>query len=328
MSKRSGALAESLSDRESDQMSDRKSNRNSDRTQTSWLSKIEPALYLTPFLIGIIVFTLYPVINVIVISFMEDYNYLTRSFSQFGLDNYKSVLGNKYFMQALSNTFIYVLSVVPLATCIALVVANLLNQKLKLSGLFQTAYFLPMVTSVTAVGLAWRFMFNERLGIINFFLSLLRIDPIGWLTKAEWSMPALVIYGIWNILPFTIILLLAGLQGVNPMFYTAARVDGSKGLRIFFRITVPLLAPTIMLTTIVNTISAFKVFNELFPLFKGQAGPFYNLYTVVYFIYEQMAGKPRLGRAASAALVLFAVIFVLTMIQLLIQRKWNRSGRV
>ncbi|MDR1263129.1 MAG: sugar ABC transporter permease [Oscillospiraceae bacterium] len=302
--------------------------RQTDYTQTSRLSKIEPLLYLAPFMIGILVFTLYPVVNVVVISFMEDYNYLTRAFSRLGLGNYINVLSNKYFIQALSNTFIYVLLVVPIATVIALAVANTLNQKLKLAGLFQTAYFLPMVTSVTAVGLAWRFMFNERLGIINFFLSLLRIDPVGWLTKAEWSMPALVIYGIWNILPFTIILLLAGLQSVNPMFYTAARVDGSKGLRIFFRITVPLLAPTIMLTTIVNTISSFKVFNELFPLFKGQAGPFYNLYTVVYFIYEQMAGKPRLGRAASAALVLFAVIFILTMLQLLIQRRWNRSGRM
>jgi multiple sugar transport system permease protein len=258
---------------------------------------------------------------------MEDYNYLTRAFSRFGLGNYISVLGNKYFIQALSNTFIYVLLVIPIATCIALAAANMLNQKLKLTGLFQTAYFLPMVTSVTAVGLAWRFMFNERIGIVNFLLSLVGIDPVGWLTKAEWSMPALVIYGIWNILPFTIILLLAGLQSVNPMFYTAARVDGSKGARIFFKITVPLLAPTIMLTTIVNTISAFKVFNELFPLFKGQAGPFYNLYTVVYFIYEQMSGKPRLGRAASAAMVLFAVILALTLIQLLIQRRWRGTGK-
>jgi multiple sugar transport system permease protein len=301
--------------------------RQDDYAQASRLSRIEPLLYLAPFLIGVAVFTLYPVIHVVFISFMEDYNYLTRAFSGFGLSNYISVLNNKYFIQALSNTFIYVLLVVPIATCVALVVANMLNQKLKLTGLFQTAYFLPMVTSVTAVGLAWRFMFNERIGIINFLLSLVGGEPVGWLTKAEWSMPALVIYGIWNILPFTIILLLAGLQGVNPMFYTAARVDGSKGLRIFFRITAPLLAPTIMLTTIVNTISAFKVFNELFPLFKGQAGPFYNLYTVVYFIYEQMSGKPRLGRAASAAMVLFAVIFALTMVQLLIQRRWRGSGK-
>lgn len=291
------------------------------------LSKIEPILYLAPFLVGVIVFTLYPVIHVVFISLMEDYNYLTRAFSRFGLGNYISVLSNKYFIQALSNTFIYVLLVIPIATCIALAAANMLNQKLKLTGLFQTAYFLPMVTSVTAVGLAWRFMFNERIGIVNFLLSLVGIDPVGWLTKAEWSMPALVIYGIWNILPFTIILLLAGLQSVNPMFYTAARVDGSKGARIFFKITVPLLAPTIMLTTIVNTISAFKVFNELFPLFKGQAGPFYNLYTVVYFIYEQMSGKPRLGRAASAAMVLFAVILALTLIQLLIQRRWRGTGK-
>jgi len=291
-----------------------------------YFEKLEPALYLAPFLLGIGVFTLYPVINVVLISFMEDYNFLTRGFSRFGFGNYLSVINNKYFVQALSNTFVYVLCVVPTATCLALVIANLLNRKLRGTALYQTAFFLPMVTSVAAVGLAWRFMFNENLGIINFLLSFVGVDKIGWLTKAEWSMPALVIYGIWNTLPFTIILLLSGLQSVNPLYYTAARVDGAKSMRIFFRVTVPLLAPTIALTTIINTISAFKVFNELFPLFKGEPGPFYNLYTVVYFMFEQMTGKPRMGRAAAAALILFMIIFVFTMLQLLLTRRRKRRS--
>jgi multiple sugar transport system permease protein len=180
-----------------------------------------------------------------------------------------------------------------------------------------------MVTSVTAVGLAWRFMFNENLGILNFILSWFGIDKLGWLTKAQWNMWALCIYGVWNIMPFTIILLLAGLQSVNPLHYTAARVDGARSGRIFFRITIPLLAPTIGLTTIVNTISSFKVFNELFPLFKGEPGPFNNLYTVVFYIYYQMTNKHKLGRAAAAAMALFAVIFMFTMLQLFVQRKWK-----
>jgi len=300
------------------------STRKKDRVGTQRRSGIEPALYLAPFLLGIAVFTLYPVVNVFLISFKEEYNHLTRAFTQWGFGNYATVIQNKYLLQAFRNTFLYVLVVVPLSTCIALLVANLLNQKLRFTALFQTAYFLPMVTSVTAAGFAWRLMFNENLGIINFFLSLLGIEKIGWLTKADWSMWSLIIYGVWSILPFTIILLLSGLQSINPLFYTAARVDGARSGRIFFRVTVPLLAPTIGLTVIVNTISTFKVFNELFPLFKGEPGPFYNLYTVVYFIYEQMTGKPRMGRAAAAALMLFAVIFVLTMLQLLLQRRWKR----
>ena len=125
-----------------------------------------------------------------------------------------------------------------------------------------------MVTSITAVGLAWKLMYNKNFGIINYLLSFFGVDPIPWLEKAAYSIPALVIFGIWNILPFTIILLLSGLQNIDPQYYTAARVDGSKSLRIFFRITVPLLAPTIFLVCIVNTISCFKVFSELYPLFN------------------------------------------------------------
>ena len=294
-----------------------------DLTSHARFSRIEPYMYLLPFLIGILAFTLYPVINVIFMSFKEDYSYLTREFAQWGVGNYEKVFADPKFEQAIVNTLKYVVLVVPISTCIAVVVAYLLNQKLRFSALFQTAYFLPMVTSITAVGLAWRLMYNERFGIINYMLSWFGVDPIGWLTKAQYSMPALVIFGIWNILPFTIILLLSGLQNIDEQYYTAAKVDGARSLRIFFRITVPLLAPTIFLVCIVNTISSFTVFSELYPLFKGEAGPFYNLYTVVYYIRYAMMESREYGVAAAAALVLFLFILVFTMVQLLIQRKWQ-----
>lgn len=294
-----------------------------DLTSHARFSRIEPYMYLLPFFIGVIAFTLYPVINVIVMSFKEDYSYLTREFAQWGVDNYSTVLNDSRFRQAIGNTLKYVVLVVPISTCIAVVVAYLLNQKLRFSALFQTAYFLPMVTSITAVGLAWRLMYNERFGIINYILSWFGVEPMGWLTQAQYSMPALVIYGIWNILPFTIILLLSGLQNIDEQYYTAAKVDGARSLRIFFRITVPLLAPTIFLVCIVNTISCFKVFSELYPLFKGDPGPFYNLYTVVYYIRYAMMEAREYGVAAAAAIILFLFIFVFTMVQLLIQKKWQ-----
>ena len=294
-----------------------------DLTSHARFSRVEPWLYLLPFLIGVVAFTLYPVVNVVLMSFKEDYSYLTREFAQWGVENYKSVVSDAKFRQAVGNTLQYVVLVVPISTCIAVVVAYLLNQKLRFSALFQTAYFLPMVTSITAVGLAWRLMYNERFGIINYILSWFGVDPIGWLTKAQYSMTALVIFGVWNILPFTIILLLSGLQNIDEQYYTAARVDGARSLRVFFRITVPLLAPTIFLVCIVNTISSFKVFSELYPLFKGDPGPFYNLYTVVYYIRYAMMESREYGIAAAAAIVLFLFIFVFTMIQLLIQKKWQ-----
>ncbi|MGI6239163.1 MAG: carbohydrate ABC transporter permease, partial [Christensenellales bacterium] len=289
-------------------------------------SRIEPWLYLAPFLAGLIVFTLYPVVNVIFLSFKADYSYLTRSFAGWGMQNYEQVIADKYFAQALRNTLVYALCVVPVSTAIAVVIAYLLNQKLKGSGIFQTAYFMPMVTSITAVGLAWKLMFNKNFGIINYLLSFFGVDPIAWLDSPDWrvGLMTLVIFGIWNILPFTIILLISGLQNIDGQYYTAARIDGAKGARIFFRITVPLLAPTIFLVSIINTISSFKVFSELYPLFKGSPGPYNNLYTVVYYIRYAMMENREYGVAAAAAIILFLFIFVFTMVQLCVQRRMRR----
>ena len=284
---------------------------------------IEPALFLAPFLIGLIIFTLYPFINVILISFKENYKVLTGEFSGFGLDNYQDVISDPNFLNGLNNTFLYVIFVVPIATALSLLIATLLNGDVKSKALFQTCYFLPMVTSITAVGLGWKWLYNYDYGLINYLLSLFGIDAINWLNDPKYNLPALIIYGIWNMIPMTTILLLAGFQNVNPQYYTAARVDGAKSGRIFFRITLPLLAPTIGLTLLINMISASKVFSELFPLFNGQPGAAYSLYTVVYYLYDMFFVKWKLGRAAASAVILFVIVLILTMIQLFIQRKWK-----
>ena len=287
--------------------------------------KVEPYVYLLPFMLFLIVFTIYPVINVFILSFKENYSYLRGTFDGWSLENYKEVLSDDKFKQSMINTFLYVLFVVPVSTAIATFIAHLLNQKIKGIAFFQTAFFMPMVTSITAVGLIWRFMYNKKYGVFNYFLSLFGIEPIGWLTDSAWSLVALVIFGIWNILPFTIILLLAGMQNIDEMYYTAAKVDGAKPAKIFFRITVPLLSPTIFLVSIMNTISSFKVFSELFPLFNGKPGPYFNLYTVVYYIRYAMMEKRKYGYAAAAAVILFICIMIFTFIELLI-KKHKRFG--
>ena len=287
--------------------------------------KVEPYIYLLPFMLFLIVFTIYPVINVFILSFKENYSYLRGTFDGWSLENYKEVLTDDKFKQSMINTFLYVLFVVPVSTAIATFIAHLLNQKIKGIAFFQTAFFMPMVTSITAVGLIWRFMYNKKYGVFNYFLSLFGIEPIGWLTDSAWSLVALVIFGIWNILPFTIILLLAGMQNIDQMYYTAAKVDGAKPAKIFFRITVPLLSPTIFLVSIMNTISSFKVFSELFPLFNGKPGPYFNLYTVVYYIRYAMMEKRKYGYAAAAAVILFICIMIFTFIELLI-KKHKRFG--
>ena len=245
--------------------------------------------------------------------------------SGWGLGNFRDVLFgvNTKLPQALGNTFLYVLLTVPISTVLSLVLAYLLNQKIKLRALFQTAYFLPMVTSATAVGLVWKFMFHDNYGIINWLLSLFGGAKVAWLTNPAFSMAVMVIYGVWDSLPFTIILLISGLQNIDDHYYTVAKVDGAKAKRIFFRITVPLLSPTIGLVLIINSISAFKVFNSVVVLFSGYPGPMYNMYTMTYYIYEQIKTNMEYGRAAAASLILFLFIFLFTMLQRFIQRKWK-----
>lgn len=289
--------------------------------------KYEPLIYLIPFFLGLIVFTVYPIINVVVMSFKNNYR-LSGAFTGWGIENYQVVLTNTYFQSAVKNTFIYVITVVPIATILSIIVANLLNQKIKGIAFFHTAYFLPMVTSAIAIGISWRYIFDSQFGVLNYFLGLFGIDPVNWLGaaagKAPYNMLAVIIFGIWNMMPFTIILLLSGLQNIDPMYYTAAKVDGADSGTMFKRITLPLLSPTIFLTMIVNMISSFKVYNDIIPFWGGKPGALgTNLYTIVYWIKETFYSKLRLGHAAAASIILFGIILVFTMIQRWIQRKFD-----
>lgn len=290
-------------------------------------TKYEPLLYLIPFAIGLVIFTLYPVVNVVIMSFKNGYR-LSGLFNGWGIENYTKVLNDKNFISSIKNTFIYVFTVVPITTVLSVVIANFLNKKIKGIAIFHTAYFLPLVTSSIAVGLVFKYMFNYKIGIINFLLRLLGLRGIDWLGaiagKGPYNLPAVIIFGIWNMAPFTIILLLSGLQNIDPLYYTAAEVDGASSGTIFRKITVPLLLPTIFLTMIVNMISAFKVYSEVIPFWRGDAGVTgRNLYTMVYYIKELFYANKQLGFASAASIVLFLIIFVFTMIQRFIQNKFN-----
>ena len=183
----------------------------------------EPAAYLLPFLIGLAVFVVYPFINVFLISFQNDYNMMTGAFDGFGVENYRKILADPNFLNGLRNTALYVVFVVPVSTAISLGIASMLNANIRLKGLFQTCYFLPMVTSITAVGLVWKWMFNYDYGLINYFLSFFGVEAINWLNDPKYNLAALILYGIWNMLPFTTILLLSGYQNIDRQYYTAAR---------------------------------------------------------------------------------------------------------
>ena len=301
---------------------------------------IEPFDYLLPFMLGVGVFTLYPMVRVFIMSFQENYHLTGNNMGAsggWGLSNYAFILtgrGSSQFLRSLRNTALYVLFTVPITAIIAIITAYLLNRRSRLNALFQTAYFMPMVTTATAVGLVWRWLFNQKNGLINALIAFFTRftgapNNINWLqtgaTNHVIPMTVLIIYGIWSSLPFTIILLLSGLQNIDENLYTVAKVDGSKPARIFFRITVPLLSPTIGLVLIINSISAFKVYTDVFVLWSGRPDN-YQMETVAWYIYNNITaasdGMHSLGVAAAAAMVLFVIIFAFTMLQKLIQRKW------
>ncbi len=296
-----------------------------EKFKASTLLKI--LIYIGPFMVGFILFTLYPFINAFLMSFKNNFSILTGKFDGWGFENYAKVFADSKFKMAILVTLKYVVIVVPTCMVLTIIVAVLLNNTKFMQAFYQTAYFLPLVTSTAAISLVFRFIFSDTNGVLNHLLmnwGWIK-EPIRFLGSNNWSEVVLYIFSIWNLMPFTVILLLSGLQNIDPQYHTAARVDGAKTLRIFFDVTLPLLAPTIALTLIVNSISAFKVFDHVFQLFNNP-GPGNNLYTIIYYIYYKMGnGKNnppyRYGQAAAASIVLFGIIALFTALQKLVQKK-------
>jgi len=278
-------------------------------------------LFLGPFMLGVLVFTVYPFFNALLMSFKENFSILSGKFSGYGIGNYVKIFQDPNFLSALKNTLKYVAIVVPVGLALSIVIAVLLNKTKRFKALLQTAYFLPLVTSAAAISLVFRFIFANEGGLVNKVISLFGISQINFMGTNSWSEIVLYIFGIWNIMPFTIILLLSGLQNIDPQYEVAAKVDGASNLEIFFNITLPLLSPTIAIVAIVNCISAFKVFDYVFQLFN-KPGPGYNLYTLIYYVYSNFSSnKPKYGLAAAAAIILFIIIGIFTIIQRLVQKK-------
>lgn len=254
------------------------------------------------------VYKIIPFVQVIMTSFKENYELLNDDYIRFGTGNYTQIFSDPYFSQAILNTFLYFLFVVPISIVISTLIAWCLRRIKFASGLFQTAVFLPMVTSDIAIGIAWRVMFNDR-GIINFVFNTMSIDSIGWLTDKDFSLITLIIFGIWNMVPMTTLILFCSFLRTNDTLLLSAELDGAKEWRIFTRIGIPQVKSTLGIVFAINSISAWLTFNGLFPLFSGSPGPYYNLYTAVYYIYNlSQQSKYSFGMACAASVILLVCI--------------------
>lgn len=283
-------------------------------------------LYLLPAIIFLAVFMVYPLIDVFVYSFEESYNSASQTFSGVGTFNYSYVLHDHYFIQALKNTFILVIITVPVSTGLALLISLGLSSITKLRKLFQTIYFLPYVTNTLAVGLVFMILFKKTPytdGLVNVILGLFGMSPVDFIDGPYWAkMLVLCVYTIWVVLPFKILLLTSALASVNETYYNAAKIDGTSKARIFFRITIPMISPTIFYLIITGFIGAFKAYSDAVALF-GTSLNAAEMNTIVGYVYDMLYGNSGgyPSYASAAAIILFAIVLTITTINLLISRK-------
>ncbi|CUW14006.1 N-Acetyl-D-glucosamine ABC transport system, permease protein 1 [Leuconostoc gelidum subsp. gasicomitatum] len=289
--------------------------------KTTWKQTLKGWLYVLPMLIIVSVFSLYPIISSLAMSFYTQYNFFTNQVMALGFDNFKYLWEDPLFHAAVSNTLIFVIGVVPLEIVISLTVAVLLNQIKLFAGFFRTIYFLPFVTTIVAISMVWKWIYNKDAGLLNYFLSFVGIHPIDWLNDPNWALPALIILAIWKSLGFNIMLFLVALNNVDKRLYRAATLDGASIWQRFWHITVPMISPMTFLITINAVIGSFKVFDEIFSLFGGQAGPGNAAMTVVFYLYRMFYEQNKYGIAAAAGVVLFVMILIVTLLQMWFSKK-------
>ncbi len=290
-------------------------------------------LYLSPALLLLLVFTVWPIFNTLRMAFLNGYGNMAAiggATFQFGIDNFLKVIEYKEFLQCLQNTAILCVATVPISTALALLIAVALNSIKPLQKTLQTIFFLPYVTNSIAIGMVFAAMFNivglkqgnsvaDTWGIINNVIQFFGGEPINWINAGSTyaaNITVMIIYIVWNALPFKILILLGGLQGINKQYYDAAKVDGTPKSRVLTRITIPLLSPMLAYVIITGFIGGFKEYSSIIGIFGDKMGPADDagrLNTMVGFVYDALE-RDRQGRASAAALILFAIILVVTLI--------------
>lgn len=264
-------------------------------------------LFILPALLGTIVFIIIPIICSFGLSFAKwD---LLNPIQYVGLENYKVVLTEPVFVKIIINTFVYAIATSIFGVIIPLILACIINTEIKGADFFKTAYFLPFVTPMIVIGIIWEWIFDPNIGCLNHFLHL----HINWLYDTNFAMPALIIVSVWKLIGYNMILFLTGLSTINQELLEASKIDGANAYNTFKNITIPLLSPTIFFVTIITAITSFQVFDLIYVMTQG--GPLDSTNVLVYAIYKNAFEYFNVGKASALAYVLFAIIFILTLIQ-------------
>ena len=283
-------------------------------------------LYLLPAILFLGCFMVYPLIDVLIYSFEEGYNSASQTYTGIGLYNYSYVLRDPYFLQAVRNTFLLVIITVPLSTGIALLISLGLNAIKPLRNLFQTIYFLPYVTNTLAVGLVFMILFKKTAysdGLINLLIQWFGGSSVDFIDGPYWAkMFVLCFYTVWVVMPFKILILTSALASVNPEYYSAAKMDATRSFRVFYKITLPMISPMIFYLVITGFIGAFKAYSDAVALFGTDLNAA-GMNTIVGYVYDMLYGNSGgyPSFASAAALILFAIVLTITVINLMISSK-------
>lgn len=275
-------------------------------------------IFLMPSLIGILIFNFIPTITSFYLSFTK-WNLLgTPQF--IGLNNYLSLFADPLFYKVLQQTILFVFGTVILDVTISLFISIGLNNLVKGKAIFRTIYFLPVVSSMVAVAILWNWIFDPAYGFLNYFLKIFNIDPIFWLSDPNWALPAIIMVSVWKNIGYSTVLFLSGLQTLPQDCMEAASVDGAKPAQVFYKITLPLLSPTIFLVSIMSFINTFQTFDSVYILTSG--GPQNTTNLMVYWLYKNAFEFYNMGRASAIAYVLFVIILIITLFQWNFRKKW------
>ena len=273
-------------------------------------SRLAGWMFAGPALLVIALFFALPVLAALVLSLTDFDIYALADLDNLrfvGIDNYGALLANPLFWKALGNTFYFVIVGVPLSIGVSLGAALLLQSKLgRFKPFFRTAFFAPVVTTVVAVAVIWRYLFHTKYGLVNWGLGGLGIDPIDWLGDPHWAMPTIIVFAVWKNFGYNMIIFLAGLQAIPEDLYEAARIDGASAWSQFRHVTLPLLGPVLLLVGILTMAGYFQLFAE--PYVMTQGGPLESTVSVLYLMYEQGFKWWNLGAASAVAFVLFALM--------------------
>jgi multiple sugar transport system permease protein len=273
-------------------------------------------LMIGPTIIGLWVLNMWPIIQTIHMSFMKAGDFGKMTFV--GLKNYSKMFADPMVRQATINTFGYTLGVVPIGILLSLIVAVLLNAKIKGKGIYRTIYFLPVVSTPAAIAMVWKWLYNSDYGLINFLFG----TQIRWLTSPKMALISIIIVGIWSTLGYNMILLLAGLQEIPNMYYEAAEIDGAGPVRKFFSITLPLVSPTLFFVVVLTLIGALQVIDYIYMMIEKTNPTIEYTQSLVYLFYKHAFMMNDKGYASAIIVFLFVIILLITIVQLRLQKKW------